>query len=58
MLSLYGKTDPPDHAPSFCDPSNTPILTHPNLQGLMEPILAPVACRHHVPRVPCLPLPM
>lgn len=34
MLSLYGKTNPPNHALSFCDPPLTPPLSPTLMPGI------------------------
>lgn len=52
MLSLYGKTEPPDHALSFCDPPNVPTASpNPRRLGARPRCMSPTCVCH----APCLP---
>lgn len=57
MLSLYGKTDPPDHALSFCDPPLTPPLS-PTLVPSISGSLASLPLHVATVSVLCLTCPV
>lgn len=58
MLSLYGKTDPPDHAVSFCDPPLTPPPSLPTPVPRVSRSPASLLLPLHVATMSCLSCPL